>query len=155
MARVRQQMNVTSSGRPETARPAATPTRGGTPSPGGAGRPGSAGTGPASAPAGQTVGQATLAGSDLPASYVNAALRHVGRFFNVPPDKRGAQTCVVQFTILRSGEIQNIRVRRSSGDPERDQLAVKALQDARRFSPLPDSYRGNSFTGEITFTFRQ
>jgi TonB family protein len=151
--RLREEANISPTGRPSTGSTTRTPPPGTTPVRGG--RPGSGGNGPATAPAGHTVGSATLAGSELPSSYVTAALRHVGRFYNVPPDKRGEQTCVVRFTILKSGEIRNIVVSKSSGDGERDQMAVKALQDAKRFSPLPDSYRKESFTGEITFTYKQ
>jgi TonB family protein len=152
MARLREQRNIPNPRTPTTSSGARQPTNAAA-----GGKPGGTGSvvGGAAAGKGQTVGSTTLAGSDLPSSYVNAALRHVGRFFQVPPEQRGEQTCVARFTILRSGEITNVQITKSSGDPERDRLAKKALEDAKRFSPLPDSFRRDSFTGEITFAFKQ
>ncbi|MCB2156358.1 TonB family protein [bacterium] len=100
-----------------------------------------------------TVGQATLRGAGLPDSYAKGALAHVGRYFVVPPEQRRDATAIVQFTILRSGELTNIKVRKSSGNANLDALALKALKSAKRFSPLPDSIRKDRVDTEIVFSF--
>ena len=112
-----------------------------------------ASTSPEANPDETTVGKATLRGAGLPDSYAKGALAHVGRYFVVPPDQRREATAIVEFTILRSGELTNIRLRKSSGSANLDALALKALQSAKRFSPLPDSLRKDRLDTEIAFSF--
>jgi len=51
----------------------------------------------------------------------------------------------IRFSILRDGTITNVRIVESSGYPDLDSAAVKALKTMKGV-PLPDSYKLNYFT---------
>ncbi len=115
----------------------------------------SSASGPSSGSSSTTtnVGSTSMKGDGLPDYYAEEALKHVGRFFQVPSDKRQSVTCTVRFTILRDGKLKDIHVGRSCGNAALDQLAVKALVNARQFGPLPDGFSRDSIKREIEFSF--
>lgn len=61
---------------------------------------------------------------------------------------------VVSFTILRDGSIRDVRVVQSSGNPNIDNTASRAVYQANRFPPLPPQIAENSITAQFTFNLR-
>jgi protein TonB len=58
----------------------------------------------------------------------------------------------VSFRIRRSGSIEAVTVRKSSGRPTVDQSAAKAVRDSAPFPPLPDDFRDSFLDVTIDFT---
>lgn len=58
---------------------------------------------------------------------------------------------VVVFDILRSGNVQNVRVTQSSGNFAMDQSAQRAILMSNPFPPLPTQYERESATIEFWF----
>jgi TonB family protein len=58
----------------------------------------------------------------------------------------------VSFLVTRDGRILSVRVRESSGNPDLDRSAERALADAAPLPPLPPFFRRESV--EVTVTFR-
>jgi len=61
----------------------------------------------------------------------------------------------VSFRIRRDGSAELVTVRRSSGLPNVDQSAVKAVRDSTPFPPLPDDYMEDHLDVTIDFTVKQ
>ncbi len=61
----------------------------------------------------------------------------------------------VSFRITRAGAVELLTVRRSSGSPNVDQSAVKAVRSSAPFPPLPDDYLEDHLDVTIDFTVRQ
>lgn len=100
-----------------------------------------------------SIGSNVLRGVGLPDYYCKNALAQLSRYFIVPPDRQADKTAVVEFKILRSGELTGIRVKRSSGDAELDQLALDAMKKAGKLAPLPDAVEKDSIETEVAFNF--
>jgi TonB family protein len=60
-------------------------------------------------------------------------------------------TARVQFTILKSGIIQDPRVVERSGNDLLDQSALRAVYDSNPLPPLPFQYGFASVTAEVVF----
>ncbi|GAB4350537.1 MAG: hypothetical protein OHK0047_44510 [Leptolyngbyaceae cyanobacterium] len=68
------------------------------------------------------------------------------------PGQTGASLrTVVIFSIGKNGELRNLRLGRSSGNPLTDDAALNAIQRSSPFEQLPASYDGSSV--QINFTF--
>ena len=63
-----------------------------------------------------------------------------------------APTVRVSFTVLSSGSITNLRIKRSSNWPTLDQSAVQAISAAAPFGELPTDYPDDSLDFIIDFT---
>ena len=50
------------------------------------------------------------------------------------------QDCVVGLTVSRDGSISDIKLEKSSGTPEYDQLALRAVRNANPLPPLPTEF---------------
>lgn len=61
----------------------------------------------------------------------------------------------VSFRIQRDGSTDLVTVRRSSGLPNVDQSAVKAVRSSTPFPPLPDDYQEDHLDVTIDFTVKQ
>ncbi len=61
----------------------------------------------------------------------------------------------VSFRIRRDGSAEIVTVRRSSGLPNVDQSAVKAVKSSAPFPPLPDDYMEDHLDVTIDFTVKQ
>ena len=61
----------------------------------------------------------------------------------------------VSFRIGRIGSADLVTIRRSSGLPNVDQSAVKAVRSATPFPPLPDDYQEDHLDVTIDFTVKQ
>ncbi|MFS8891378.1 energy transducer TonB [Synechococcus sp. R55.2] len=69
----------------------------------------------------------------------------------IPGQTGTSRRTVVIFTVGRAGDLQSIRLGRTSGSQQTDDAALTAIQRAAPFLPLPEAYEGNSVT--INFTF--
>jgi TonB family protein len=118
-------------------------------------------TEPAPAPAlGQRSGSAqgsgavTLDVSDFPFAWYLAAIhrkvteRWEGRAL------QGRQP-VVTFEISRDGQVSNVTVKDSSGNPYYDRTAMRAIAEAAPFPRLPDEFPGSMLRVHMGFNFAQ
>jgi TonB family protein len=67
-----------------------------------------------------------------------------------PPKGNESKRVVVVFKVHRGGELSNLRIDHSSGVAVADQAALKAVENAAPFRPLP---AGASDDVDIQFTF--
>jgi TonB family protein len=116
--------------------------------------PGSAGSGPAQregSPRGSAFGSssfgAEVAGIDSDFKhdyYVNRMLAMIHAQWQRPAV--GEIRAVLQYNILRSGEITEIELVESSGNNGFDLAALRAVRNASPLLPLPASYRKDNLT---------
>ena len=64
--------------------------------------------------------------------------------------REGSQPQVV-FEIDRDGNIRGLAIEKSSGDPPYDQAALRAINQAAPFPPLPEDFKGAFLRVEIGF----
>src|SRR5690606_1553002 len=153
------ELKISSSGRKATAAPVRSASSG-------AARTGTSGAAPVGAGKGPGTGSGTgtgnsilggnglsMKGDGLPDSYGREARQKGAPVVVVAEGGRGAVWCVVEFTIARDGTLSGFRVKKSTGDSRLDGRALDALKAARKFSPLPDSFKGSSTRREMTFSF--
>lgn len=69
----------------------------------------------------------------------------------LPPRKTTNKKVVMLLKINKSGELITSKISNSSGDKEVDDSAIKAVDKSKPFTPLPESYKGESI--DILFTF--
>ncbi|HEY9786582.1 MAG TPA: TonB family protein [Candidatus Obscuribacterales bacterium] len=67
-----------------------------------------------------------------------------------PPRNPTSQRSVAHFTITKSGELRQLKLIRSSGSAAMDQAALKSVENAAPFPPLP---QGSPDEVEVEFTF--
>jgi TonB family protein len=91
----------------------------------------------------------------LPDYYSKAALDKLARFFQVPDAKQREATALLGCRINRDGTLTNIKVMRSCGSSELDELAILALQRTSRFIPFPDDFQKPFVDVEISFHFKR
>jgi protein TonB len=84
--------------------------------------------------------------------YMNALKRKINENWS-PPGAGFAQTraTLVVFTIERDGSVRGMNVEESSGDAFYDQAAIRSVQRASPFPPLPPGYTEESM--KIFFSF--
>jgi protein TonB len=73
----------------------------------------------------------------------------------ISPSILSAPRVYLNFDILRDGTITNVRVTQSSGIPEVDRSALRAVLASNPLGPLPPDYAGNKVTVEFYFDFRR
>ena len=102
----------------------------------------------------QGSGALTLNVSDFPFAWYLAAIhrkvteRWEGRAL------QGRQP-VVTFEIARDGQVSNLAVKESSGNPYYDRTAMRAIAEAAPFPRLPDEFPGSMLRVHMGFTFAQ
>ncbi|MEH2380304.1 MAG: cell envelope integrity protein TolA [Nostoc sp.] len=69
----------------------------------------------------------------------------------LPEVSQSSRRTVLNFTINRSGQLSNLQLAQTSGFSLTDQAALKAIQRAAPFAPLPPGYISNHI--DIQFTF--
>jgi protein TonB len=85
--------------------------------------------------------------------YEGTIVRKIRRYWeNV--DTYGRMRVVIYFRILKDGTVNSIKVKSPSGDNSFDQTAVRAVQLASPFAPLPDGYSGDSIGVNFEFKWR-
>lgn len=90
--------------------------------------------------------------------YVDAVRRKVSENwlkYEVDPRIDTAHRVYIYFEITRSGQPTDIRVEQSSGIPQLDQSALRALQRIDTFGPLPPEYAGRYVAVEFWFDYRR
>ena len=93
------------------------------------------------------------------ASYMSAWVSKVERVgnLNYPSELRQKKLhgdLVLSVGIEKNGTVESIEVRRSSGTPEIDQAAIRIVQMAAPYSPLPDNITDEVDILHITRTWR-
>ena len=73
----------------------------------------------------------------------------------ISPSLMSAPRVYISFDILRDGTITNIETTQSSGIPEVDRSALRAVQASSPLSPLPPDYAGNKVSVKFYFDFRR
>ncbi len=53
----------------------------------------------------------------------------------------GTLVCVVYFQVIKSGRIIEMRIEKSSGFPEFDDMCLRAIESSKPFPPLPNDFR--------------
>lgn len=84
--------------------------------------------------------------------YLNHIQSRVEQHWRQPVG-RGSRVAVITFWINRRGEVTDLRVERSSGDPFFDRAALRAVQKASPFLPLPRGYLGEGLRVHYRFVF--
>lgn len=67
------------------------------------------------------------------------------------PSATRGQRVYVQFDIMRDGTIAHVKLSSSSGDPEADRSAIRAVEASNPLAPLPPDYRGSSISVNVSF----
>lgn len=90
--------------------------------------------------------------------YADLLRQRIGekwRTQDVDPRLQTAPIVIVSFRILRSGEARDIRVIQTSGNYSLDQSALRAVQEASPFRPLPDEFKRDVANIEFQFKLRR
>lgn len=90
--------------------------------------------------------------------YVQAVQRKVSENwlkYEVDPSITDAKRFYLTFDITRGGAPQNVTIEQSSGVPQLDQSAVRAIQRIDTFGPLPQDYSGNKVSVEFWFDYKK
>ncbi len=82
--------------------------------------------------------------------YMTVLKAKVRSFWNAPELQSSLKT-IINFEVVKDGNIQHPVVKQSSGFQNADEAALQAIQKASPFAPLPLLYRGKYI--EINFTF--
>ncbi len=85
--------------------------------------------------------------------YLGLIRNKVDSRWNQPVTYSQVKKAVVEFTILRNGKIDGVKVSESSGDYYFDQTAVRAVSVSNPFPPLPKGYKDNSLRVRYKFIF--
>lgn len=94
--------------------------------------------------------------TELGPEYTYMALYAIQQNFRPPRHRQGVK-CVVQFRIMKSGKIdtRTIKVIKSTGRPDLDQSAVKALERTGTLAELYDEYPEDFVVVKVTFDFQK
>ncbi|MDD5434382.1 MAG: energy transducer TonB [Nitrospira sp.] len=93
-------------------------------------------------------------GADFKYDYYLGLIRNkVDSRWNQPVIYSQIKKAVVEFTILRNGKIDSIKISETSGDYYFDQTAVRAVSVSNPFPPLPKGYKENSLRVRYKFIF--
>ncbi|MEH2390685.1 MAG: TonB family protein [Nostoc sp.] len=83
-------------------------------------------------------------------SYLNKLKQRVQQQW-LPGMSQSNRRTVLNFTVNRSGEVNNLNIVQTSGFRVTDEVAMNAIQRAAPFAPLPTGYRKNYIDIEFTF----
>jgi colicin import membrane protein len=95
--------------------------------------------------------QASAAQAGEMAKYIAAIRGKIRGNIVLPPDVRGNPEAVFEVTQLPSGEVLNIRLRKSSGHPAWDAATERAILKS---SPLPKPAKNEFFSRTLELKFR-
>ena len=73
----------------------------------------------------------------------------------ISPTILTAPRVYLAFDILRNGNLTNVQVIQSSGIPEVDRSALRAVLASNPLGPLPPDYPGSKVSVEFYFDFRR
>jgi len=80
--------------------------------------------------------QATATASEMSASFIALIQQTVVNYWSRPPSARNGMECELVVQLIPTGEVVNVQVIRSSGNPAFDASAVNAVQKAGAFPEL-------------------
>lgn len=70
-----------------------------------------------------------------------------------PPRRNQSKRVILLFTIAKDGRLLNLKVHRTSGEPDTDRAAISAVQLSAPFKPLPTDFSGSSIDIQFTFDY--
>ncbi|MGH9327647.1 MAG: energy transducer TonB [Terriglobia bacterium] len=73
----------------------------------------------------------------------------------INPQILSARRVYVEFDILRNGTIADVKLTQSSGIPEVDRSALRAVYASSPLAPLPAGYKGNNIHVDFYFDFHR
>ena len=88
------------------------------------------------------------------AYYTNLIVRKIGRYWQWA-NEFGKLKSVVYFKILKDGNVSEVSLKDSSGDNLFDEQAMRAVNMASPFPPLPEGYAENDLGVYFEFTYRE
>ncbi|MBI1818954.1 MAG: TonB C-terminal domain-containing protein, partial [Nitrospirae bacterium] len=91
--------------------------------------------------------------STIDPDYIGRVKGKVESNWNPSPFTGKEKQVTISFEILRSGQVKPPKIIKSSGDPDFDRAALRAVYEARTFGPLPVDYP--KLSAEITCSFSQ
>jgi TonB family protein len=83
--------------------------------------------------------------------YIGDMIDRIRRNWN--ENQKAIGTVTMKYTIQRNGQITEIQVGRSSGNPVLDLAAQRALVNTRMLGPLPAAYSGQRLPIELDFVY--
>ena len=84
--------------------------------------------------------------------YTNTIVKKISKYWQWSKTL-SAYRAVVYFRISRDGTVYDVNVKETSGDVTFDQNAIRAVQLASPFAPLPDSYEEDYLGVYFEFKF--
>lgn len=84
--------------------------------------------------------------------YTNTIVKKISKYWQWS-NVTSAYRTIVYFKILKDGSVSDIRVTESSLDQDFDQNAIRAIQLASPFAPLPSTYEENYLGVYFEFKF--
>ena len=85
--------------------------------------------------------------------YLDIIRNRINNKWNQPIEYNQVREALIEFTINRTGKIDNIRISESSGDKYFDQTALRAVSLSNPFPPLPRGYKDNYLRVRYRFIF--
>lgn len=83
--------------------------------------------------------------------YYNEMIERIRSAWVWTGDGRADLEVMVRFGITEQGELVNVVLSKSSGNPSYDQSVLQALRAVRRLRPPPPAYRNDFADVELTF----
>jgi TonB family protein len=96
-------------------------------------------------------GEGIGAAQDVDFGPYIAELQHRVKHNWNPPEQGNPRRSVLRFSISRAGEVSNLRVGKTSGNPDSDAAAMDAVHRAAPFQTLPADYKGKNINIQFTF----
>ncbi len=84
--------------------------------------------------------------------YMMELQRRIKRRWN-PPRGNESKRVVLLFKVSKDGRLISLKMHRTSGVPEADQAAIRAVKEAAPFRPLPPEYSGSDIDIQFTFDY--
>ena len=115
---------------------------------------GNAGAGSSGLPFGQDGGGISV--SNFPYNWYLSILRdRLMSRWNEESSLNKKQVCSVMFVIERDGSLGDLSIERSSGDGYFDHVALRTVEYAQPFPPLPDEFKENDLRLHVDFKVSQ
>lgn len=119
---------------------------------------GTAGNGPMgqAASGNGTGGNGGASAGCLDAAWMRAVTERVRQFFYYPEAALAVHRTglvMVHFAVRRDGQIERVRISRSSGDGELDRAATDIMRKAQPLPPIPDRMHTDRVDGDLPINF--
>jgi TonB family protein len=95
---------------------------------------------------------ADVARDDVWGPYIDRLREKIRREWSIIGLDRNREARL-EFSVGPQGQLQNLRVAQSSGSPEADEAALRAVQAAAPFDPFPSGAQEPSLNVNFTFTY--